>query len=197
MYVRKKDCNFLLLRVYVDDLAIAGTFKANLLQFVNDLQQAFPTKHLGELEYFLGLEVNCNRCISTLSVSQCKLVDNILHKYDMMACSLVDTPLIVPCHLSTSESPSTNEEVSFMQNIPYHHILRSLRYLVSCTLPDLSYSTGSLSRFMENPGPCHWEALKHVLHYLTYSSDMTLTYKALSSSSKRDMVVLQGWTNVD
>ena len=127
LYVQKKYQKFLFLVVYVDYLPNDGTSKANILQFVNNLQQVFPTKHLGELEYFLELEVNRNRSRRTLFVSQCKLVDNILHKYDMMACSLVDTPLIVPCHLSTSESPSTNEEVSFMQNIPYHHILGSLR----------------------------------------------------------------------
>ena len=135
MYVRKKYHNFLLLGVYVDDLPIADTSKADILQFVNDLQQIFPTKHLGELEYFLGLEVNKNQSLGTLSVSQCKLIDNILHKYDMMTCSPVATPLIIPCHLSTSDSPSTDEEVSFMQNIPYHHILGILRYLLSCTWP--------------------------------------------------------------
>ena len=50
---------------------------------------------------------------------------------------------------------------------------------------------------MKNPCPCHWEALKHVLRYLKYSRDMTLTYKALSPSSKWDMVVLEGWTDED
>ena len=115
----------------------------------------------------------------------------------MMAYFLVATSLIVLCHLSTSDSPSTNEEESFMQSIPYNHIQGSLRYLVSCTRPNLSYSTRFLSRFMENLGPRHWEALKRVLHYLKYSRDMTLTYKALSPSSKRDMVVLQGWTDAD
>ena len=110
LYVRKKYHNFLLLGVYVDDLPIADTSKADILQFDNDLQQTFPTKHLGELEYFLGLEVNRNRSLSTLLVSQCKLVDNILHIYDMMACSSVATPLTIPCHFSTPNSPCTIQE---------------------------------------------------------------------------------------
>ena len=38
--------------------------------------------------------------------------------------------------------------------------------------------------------------MKRVLRYLKYSRDMTLTYKALSPSSKWDMVI-QGWTNAD
>ena len=68
--------------------------------------------------------------------------------------------------------------------------------MVSRTRPDLFYSTGFLSGFMENLGPHHWEALKRVLRHLKYSRDMTLTYKALSPSSKWDMVI-QGWTNAD
>ena len=86
---------------------------------------------------------------------------------------------------------------SFMQSIPYRHILGNLRYLVSCTRSDLSYSIGFLSRFTKNLGPRHWEALKRVLRYLKYSRDMTLTYKALLPSPKWDMVVLQGWTYAD
>ena len=68
---------------------------------------------------------------------------------------------------------------------------------MSCTRLDLSDSTGFLSRFMENLGPRRWEALKCVLRYLKYSRDVTPTYKSLSPSSKRDMVVLQGWTDAD
>ena len=98
-----------------------------------------------------------------LSISQNKLVDGILQKFDMMDCSSIATPVNIPCHLSSSDCPSTPEEVAFMKNIPYHQILGSLRYLVSCTRPDLSFSTGFLSCFMEHPGPRHWEALKRVL----------------------------------
>ena len=198
LYIRKQDSNFLLLGVYVDDLPIVGTSRHDILQFVKELQTSFPTKHLGELEYFLGLEVKCNRNTRILSISQNKLVDGILQKFDMMDCSSIATPLTIPCHLSSSDSPSTPEEVAFMKNIPYRQILGSLRYLVSCTRPDLSFSTGFLSRFMEHPGPRHWEALKRVLRYLKYTRDMTLSYKALPAFSKGGMVApLHGWTDAD
>ena len=69
-------------------------------------------------------------------------------------------------------------------------------YLVSSTRPDLSYSKGFLSRFMENPDP-RQEALRRV-HNLKYSRDMMLNYKALSPSTKRDAPSLrQGLIDVD
>ena len=140
LYICKQDSNFLLLGVYVDELPVAGTSRHDILQFVKELQTSFPTKHLGELEYFLGLEVKCNRNTRILSISQNKLVDGILQKFDMMDCSSIATPLTVPCHLSSFNSPSTPEEVAFMKNIPYRQILGSLRYLVSCTHPNLHLS---------------------------------------------------------
>ena len=106
----------------MDDLPIVGTSRHDILQFVKELQDSFPTKHLGELEYSLGLEVKRNH-MGILSISQDKLVDGVLQKFDLMDCSSIATPLIVPCHLSSSDSPSTPEEVAFMKNIPYHQIL--------------------------------------------------------------------------
>ena len=41
----------------MDDLPIVGTSRHDILQIVKELQTSFPTKHLGELEYFLTLEV--------------------------------------------------------------------------------------------------------------------------------------------
>lgn len=59
-----------------------------------------------------------------------------------------------------------------MASIPYRQVLGSLRYLVTCTRPDLCFITGLLSRFMQNPGAQHWQALKHVLRYLKHTSDI-------------------------
>ena len=63
----------------------------DILQFVKELQASFPTKHLGELEYFLGLEVKWNRSMEILSISQNKLLDIILQKFDMIDCSSIAT----------------------------------------------------------------------------------------------------------
>ena len=62
-----------------------------------------------------------------------------------------------------------NSRKSFMQSVPYRHILGNLRYFVSCTWSDLSYSIRFLSRFMENHGPRRWEAWQCIFRYLKYS----------------------------
>ena len=99
----------------------------------------------------------------TLTLSQKKLVEDILKKFDMADCKPIQTPMTVPCKLSSNDSPQTIMDEKIMASLPYRQILGSVRYLVSCTRPDLSFCAGFLSRFMQNPGIPHWQALKRVL----------------------------------
>ncbi|XP_062202083.1 secreted RxLR effector protein 161-like [Phragmites australis] len=47
----------------------------------------------------------------------------------------------------------------------YRSVVGSLRYLVN-TRPDLAFSVGYVSRFMEAPTTDHWAAVKHILRYV-------------------------------
>ena len=89
-----------------------------------------------------------------------------------------------------------------MASLPYRQILRSVRYLVSCTRPDLSFCAGFLSRFMKNPRIAHWQTLKRVLYYLQHTKDMVLTYCRFQFQNSSQLngwlhAPLQGWTDSD
>jgi hypothetical protein len=49
--------------------------------------------------------------------------------------------------------------------IAYRSIIGSLRYIVN-TRPNLAYSVGVVSRYMEAPSKEHWAAVKHILRYI-------------------------------
>jgi len=57
----------------------------------------------------------------------------------------------------------------------YRSIIGSLRYIVN-TRPDLSYSVGVVSRFMEAPTKAHWGAVKQILRYLKGTIDYGCRY---------------------
>ena len=59
----------------------------------------------------------------------------------------------------------------------------TIRYFVSCTRSDLCFTARILSRFMQDPGPKHWQALKRLLRYLKRMKDMVLTYSRSQSES--------------
>ena len=56
--------------------------------------------------------------------------------------------------------PTAREEKKNMAKVPYSSVVGSLIYAMVCTRPDIAHAVGVVSRFLENPGKEHWEAVK-------------------------------------
>jgi hypothetical protein len=67
---------------------------------------------------------------------------------------------------------STTEEVDTTQ---YRHLVGSLRYLAH-TRPDLTFSVGYVSRFMQRPTTEHQQAVKRIIRYVVGTLDHGLYY---------------------
>ncbi|GJX71149.1 cysteine-rich receptor-like protein kinase 8 [Tanacetum coccineum] len=57
LFVKKQDASFTAVLVYVDDLLITGNDEAQICSLKSQLSSVFHMKDLGDLSYFLGLEV--------------------------------------------------------------------------------------------------------------------------------------------
>ena len=58
----------------------------------------------------------------------------------------------------------------------YRRAIGSLMYLAVATRPDIAFAVSILSRFLNNPGDAHWEAVKRIFRYLKFTKDLQLTY---------------------
>ena len=72
-----------------------------------------------------------------------------------------------------------------MATVPYINAVGALMYLAVCTRPDIAYTVSSLARFNSNPGPKHWQAVKHLFRYLKGTVDLKLTFAPDPTSSER------------
>ncbi len=63
-------------------------------------------------------------------------------------------------------------------------------YAVQGTRPDITFAVTKLSKFLKNPGPAHWEAVKRVFHYLKGTADWRLV---IGEEEKE----LAGWVDAD
>jgi hypothetical protein len=57
LYVKKTNHGIVVIVIYVDDLIITGDSDADIFDLKKLLKQKFEMKDLGELRYFLGIEV--------------------------------------------------------------------------------------------------------------------------------------------
>ena len=90
-------------------------------------------------------------------------------------------PLQVGQRFSVNDFPANLPEKISMMRTPYREAVGSLMHLMVCTRPDIAYSVGVVSRFLENPGPKHWEAVERILQYIKLTRNYGLVYEKCES----------------
>ncbi|GJX29806.1 ribonuclease H-like domain, reverse transcriptase, RNA-dependent DNA polymerase [Tanacetum coccineum] len=168
IYTKASKDSLLLVGVYVDDLIITGTPKKEIDKFKAQMEEKFKMSHLGLLAYYLGIEVTQNN--GDISIKQTAYANKILKEAGM----LESNETIIPMDLGTRLIKNT--EGTLVNSTEYRSLIRCLRYLLH-TRPDLSYSVGLLSRFMQEPKEQHMKAVKQVLRYVKGTKDYGITYK--------------------
>jgi hypothetical protein len=78
--------------VYVDDLILVCNDQNKLLQIKEELRQKFEMKYLGELHFFLGMEVERNRDEQLVHINQIKYLKEILKHFRMKDCKPIGVP---------------------------------------------------------------------------------------------------------
>ena len=105
LYVRKGDVGFVIIVIYVDDLILTDDSDSGMAEVKGLLKKKFEMKDLGELRYFLGLEVI--RCDAAIWLSQRQYSLDMLSKYGMTACK----PLSVPLEQNVKLSADIGDEI--------------------------------------------------------------------------------------
>ncbi|KAE8732039.1 hypothetical protein F3Y22_tig00002237pilonHSYRG00052 [Hibiscus syriacus] len=164
LFVRvQDDCSTYAL-VYVDDIIITGTSGSAIDQVVQLLSLRFSIKDLGELSYFLGIEVK--KIGAGLLLSQRAYICELLKKTNMSQATSVCTPMVAT---KIDGQPS-----DLMSNArEYRSIVGALLY-VCHTRPDIAFAVNKAAQFMQSPRTSHLAAVKRILRYLAVIVDPCL-----------------------
>lgn len=134
----------LLVLVYVDDLIITGSSITHIQRIINHLQSQFTLKDLGDLSFFLGVEVA--RYKEGLFLSQHKYIVDLLRRHRMDGAK----PLRTPCNPKSTAMISTQVDAK-----EYRSAIGGLQYL-SLTRPDISFLVNRLAHRMSSPTGANW-----------------------------------------
>lgn len=168
--------------IYVDNLIVTGTNSSLMNMFVKHLNKLFALKDLGNLNYFLGIEVKRNN--QGLLLSQTKYIEELLLKTNMHKCKPCSTP-------ATCKKEFSHLDGKLLENpTQYRRLIGALQYITH-TRPDISYIVNKLSQFLQAPTENHWQAGKRILRYLKGTKHLGLQlYKSTNLS-------LQGYSDAD
>jgi hypothetical protein len=183
--------------VWVDDCCITGRSAAVIANFKTELGKTFTFTDGGPISYFVGLQIQRDRPNRRLHIHQGTYIRNLLAQQGLSSCTYVATPLVPGSHLSTSMCPDSDAARSEMTLIPYRKVIGTLIYASVATRPDIAYAVSEVARFMSDPGPLHWRAVKHLLRYLAGTPDLGLTYGCSPGHRDTDPILLQAYTDAD
>ncbi len=153
--------------IYVDDILITGTHSTVIQSLLVKLRSDFALKDLGELSYFLGIQVH--RTTTSLHLRQSKYILDLLNKSRMVGAKAFRSPCLTGSKLSFVDGTPLKNATEFRQ------LVGGLQY---CTLthPEIAYSVNQLCQHLHSPNSTHWTTLKRVLRYLKGSVDYGLFY---------------------
>lgn len=168
---RGNDAAYLLL--YVDDIVLIGSNMSLLQQIVDRLRREFTVKDLGELSFFLGIDVK--RDATSFHLSQHRYAEDILDRVGMTNCKPAMTPIDAKGKLSTDSSKIDNAKA-------YRSLAGALQYLM-ITRPDLAFAIQQACLHMHDPRAPHQTLLKQILQYVRGTSHLGLHLQALAELS--------------
>ncbi|KAL2243462.1 UNVERIFIED_CONTAM: Retrovirus-related Pol polyprotein from transposon TNT 1-94 [Sesamum indicum] len=156
------------------------------LKLIDDLQKdlgkTFEMKNLDDAKRILGMDITRDRNESKILLNQRTYILSILKKISMENSKPVSVPLVVHFQLCRDQSPKNDFEKEKMSKVPYSNVIGSIMFLMVCSQPDIIYAISCLNRYMSNPGPPHWEALKCLLRYVRGSIDIGITFSKFSDN---------------
>ncbi|GKB93556.1 ribonuclease H-like domain-containing protein [Tanacetum coccineum] len=167
LFIRRNKKDIMLVQVYVDDIIFGSTNKSWCDEFEALMQSRFQMSSMGELTFFLGLQVKQNK--GGIFISQDKYVAEILKKFDLVNVKAAITPM-------ETKVPLTKDEESFDVDVHlYRSMIGSLMYLTA-SRPDIMYAVCVCSRFQVTPKTSHLNAVKRIFKYLKGKPNLGLWY---------------------
>ena len=174
LFIYKQDSVTIYMLVYDDDIIVVSSTSSAADQLLKQLRCDFPVKDLGQLGYFLGIEVK--HMEDGILLNQQKYVTDLLKRTNMQQAK----PMCTPMSSSEKLSRHEGEPLQAADITQYRSVVGALQYL-TLTRPDIAFSVNKVCQFLQAPTETHWTAVKRILRYLKHTSSLGLFIQKSSS----------------
>ncbi|GJT96285.1 putative ribonuclease H-like domain-containing protein [Tanacetum coccineum] len=188
LFIRRDKGDILLVQVYVDDIIFGSTKKSLCTEFEKMMHKKFQMSSMGELTFFLGLQVKQKE--DGIFISQDKYVIEILKKFGFSDVKTASTPM--ETHkplLKDADGEDVDEHL-------YRSMIGSLMYLTS-SRPDIMFAVCACARFQVNPKSSHLHAEQVSIGSQQQEVIQFLGCRLISWQCKKQTVVANSTTKAE
>nr|GEW20332.1 uncharacterized mitochondrial protein AtMg00810-like [Tanacetum cinerariifolium] len=167
LFIKKHKGDILLVQVYVDEIIFGSTNKELCTAFEKLMKDKFQMSSMGELTFFLGLQVKQKE--DGIFISQDKYVAEILRKFGFTYVKSASTTIETEKPLL--KDPNGEDVDVYL----YRSMIGSLMYLTS-SRPHIMFAVCACARFQVTPKVSHLHAVKRIFRYLKGKPYLGLWY---------------------
>nr|GEX49803.1 retrovirus-related Pol polyprotein from transposon TNT 1-94 [Tanacetum cinerariifolium] len=146
LFIRRFHDDILVVHVYVDDSIFGSTHPRYIQLFSGLMKSRFEMSMIGEITFFLGLQVNQSPC--GIIINQSNYVLEILKKYGMESCDPGGNPMGIKNKLDLDQNGTPVDATK------YRSMIGALMYLTS-SRPDILHDTCLCARYQAKPTEKH------------------------------------------
>nr|GFB29484.1 hypothetical protein [Tanacetum cinerariifolium] len=171
LFIRRQREDFILVQVCMDDIIFGSSNPQLCREFEALMHEKFQMSAMGELNFFLGLQVLQKE--DGIFLSHDKYIGDILKKFGFFDVRSSNT-------LMDKENPwgkdGTGKDVELHL---YRSMIGSLMYLTA-SRPDIMFAVCACARHQVTPKECHLHAVKRIFRYLKGYPQLGLWYPKAS-----------------
>ena len=168
--------NMIIVEVYVDNIIFGSDNEKISKEFAKRMQQEFEVSLLGELNFFLGLQIVQSK--EGIFIHQSKYFKDMLKRFKFEDCKPICTPMTAGCKLSKEDETKTIDQKL------YRSMIGSLLNVMA-SRPDVKQVVGMVARFQAAPRESHVQVVKRIFKYLKGTMDLGLWYPSKEYFSLR------------
>lgn len=181
LYTKSIGDSLAYLLVYVDDLVLGCMDKSVAAKIIEQLKRKLDISSLGELKYFLGMEIE--RIDGKYSISLRGYIEKLAARFGMSEAKPAKTPMDEG-FLKLQNGEKLEDESL------YRSLVGALLYVAVHARPDIAISASILGRRVSCPTQTDWTAAKRVVRYLLGTKHWKLSYDGRTGD-------LLGFTDAD
>ncbi|GKE16742.1 retrovirus-related pol polyprotein from transposon TNT 1-94 [Tanacetum coccineum] len=165
LFIRRFADDILMVQIYVDDIIFGYTNPRYTQLFADLMKSRFEMSIMGEMIFFLGLQVN--QSPHGIFINQSNYVLEINKKYRIETCDLIGTPMEIKDKLDLDKNGTLVDATKYRSMIgaPMYHM---------SSRPDIIHATCLYARYQAQPTKKHLKEVKRIFRYLRETVNMGL-----------------------
>ncbi|KAL5559477.1 hypothetical protein UlMin_035688 [Ulmus minor] len=146
LFIKTKDKDILLVQIYVDDIIFGATNKSLCEDFAKCMHDEFEMSMMGELTYFLGLQIKQSK--EGIFLNQSKYIKDLLKRFGMENSKAASTPMSSTIKLDKDESGVSVDITKYRENLEQPDVR-----ILPADVRRMEFSESLLSDLWRTSGP--------------------------------------------